>query len=70
MGREVECEILAWRDGRSELRPYSQFRVISAPLDLLDGSYVVHSRLGLSQQARYGDDGWWNRSSDTQQAKR
>ena len=57
MGREAECEILAWQDGRSNLRPYSQFRVISAPLDLPDGAYVVafSSRAFSTRKER----GWW-----------
>ena len=57
MGRESECEILAWRDGRSKLRPYSQFRVISAPLDLPDGAYVVAFR-GRAFSTRR-ERGWW-----------
>jgi hypothetical protein len=44
MGREAQCEILVWQESRSSLRPYSQFGVIAAPLDLSDGAYVVAFR--------------------------
>jgi hypothetical protein len=45
------------QDGRSHLRPYSQFRVISAPPDLPDGAYVVafSSRAFSTRKER----GWW-----------
>ena len=56
MGREAECEILAWQDGRSNLRPYSHFRVISAPLDLPDGAYVV-AFSGRAFSTRKNEDG-------------
>lgn len=57
MGREAECEILVWQEGRSNLRPYSQFRVADAPLDLPDGDYVVafHDRAFPTKKER----GWW-----------
>lgn len=57
MGREAQCEILVWQERRSSLRPYSQFRVIAAPLDLPDGAYVVafHSRAFPTAKER----GWW-----------
>lgn len=57
MGREAPCEILVWRDGRSNLRPYSQFRVVDAPLDLPDGAYVVafQDRAFPTKKER----GWW-----------
>lgn len=57
MGREVKCEVLAWQDYRLKLHPYSRFRVISAPLDLPDGAYMVtfSSRTFSTKKER----GWW-----------
>lgn len=57
VGREANCEVLVWQDSRSKLRPFSQFRVISAPLDLPDGAYVVifSGRAFSTRKER----GWW-----------
>lgn len=57
VGREAACEILVWQDGRSNLRPYSQFRVVGAPLDIPDGTYVVAFRDRAFPTKK--ERGWW-----------
>lgn len=57
MGHETDCEVLVWQDGRSNQRPYSQFRVIGAPLDLPDGIYVVAFQERAFPTKK--DQGWW-----------
>jgi hypothetical protein len=46
MGREVECEVIAWRSSadaaNTPLSKYSSCSVLNAPADLPDGEYTIH----------------------------
>jgi hypothetical protein len=48
MGREVECEVIAWRspadaaNTASSLSKCSRYSVLNVPSDLPDGEYTIH----------------------------
>jgi hypothetical protein len=56
MGREMPCDLIAWRSPRASAG-YSQVRVIDAAPDLPDGTYTItFEGYTVSTQKR---GGWW-----------
>jgi hypothetical protein len=57
MGRESHCELLVWKEASNDGPVYRQCRVVTAPLNLPDGNYVVAfdgRTVPTSKQ-----NGWW-----------
>ncbi|HEY1499742.1 MAG TPA: hypothetical protein VGF88_09210 [Acidobacteriaceae bacterium] len=57
MGREVLCELLVWKETVGNRPVYSQCRVVTAPLDLPDGEYVLLFDGRTVPAKKQG--GWW-----------
>lgn len=57
VGREADCEVLAWQVVIGGTPIHLQIRVVSSPLDLPDGKYtLVLDELVYSTEKRQG---WW-----------
>ena len=57
LGRNADCEVLAWKAADRPADAFSQFKIVTAPRHLPDGSYTVTFNGQAFSTTK--EQGWW-----------